>query len=125
MPVPDFPPALADAVEGPAAAPASWVDPDSPPAAATKTVNGEALTLAFSDEFEEAGRDLGPGRDPKWETVHMHYVPTGDDEIYLPDGVEVSSWTWGQGHEGLPATDQGRKGNGRREARRKREGTRR
>ena len=84
----DVPPAWADAVERPPA-PAGWVDADTPAGAATRTVNGEELTLVFSDEFNADGRDLGPGRDAKWEAVDLWYSATGDHEVYKPDGVRV------------------------------------
>ena len=88
-PSPDYPTSWADTVETPETL-SSWFDGDTASDALTKTVNGETLTLVFSDEFNEEGRDLGPGKDAKWEAVDLHYSATGDDEIYKPSGVTVS-----------------------------------
>ena len=84
--VPDFPAALEPAVE---TAPAvdTWVDPATPQAAHTKVVNGETLTLVFSDEFEEATRDFRSGMDARWEAMHYSGNTTS---CFRPDGVYVS-----------------------------------
>ena len=88
-PSPDYPTSWTDTVETPEPL-SGWVDSDTASDVQTRTLNGETLTLVFSDEFNEEGRDLGPGKDAKWEAVDLHYSATNDDEIYKPSGVTVS-----------------------------------
>ncbi|KAJ9113931.1 hypothetical protein QFC19_000126 [Naganishia cerealis] len=66
----------------------SLIDPDTPPDAYTrKGFDGSEYTLAFSDEFNVAGRTFFPGDDPYWEGVDLHYWPTGDFEWYDPSAI--------------------------------------
>jgi hypothetical protein len=59
------------------------VDARTPDAARTiKGVNGETLTLVFSDEFEEDGRTFYPGDDPYFTAPSLHYWSTGDSEVW-------------------------------------------
>ncbi len=39
----------------------------------TKVINGEVLTVVFSDEFNEDGRRFDSGRDSKWEASDLWY----------------------------------------------------
>ena len=83
IPVPDFPSALAPAAE--AAAEVDWVDADTPASARTKVINGEELTLVFSDEFEDETRSFGPGQDAKWEVSDVCPSDREDGGCYRPD----------------------------------------
>jgi hypothetical protein len=66
----------------------SLIDPDTPQDAyLRKGFDGSDYTLAFSDEFNQAGRTFFPGDDPYWEGVDFHYWPTGDFEWYDPSAI--------------------------------------
>ncbi|KAK4685409.1 beta-glucan synthesis-associated protein KRE6, partial [Tremellales sp. Uapishka_1] len=66
----------------------SLIDPDTPTSVYTRTgYDGEAYTLAFSDEFNKDGRTFYPGDDPFWTAVDLHYWPTGDFEWYDPSAI--------------------------------------
>jgi beta-glucanase (GH16 family) len=64
------------------------IDPDTPPAARSRTgFDGEEYSLVFSDEFNVEGRSFYPGDDPFWEAVDLWYGATGDVEWYDPAQV--------------------------------------
>ena len=86
--LPDVHPALAPAVEGPAR-PGRWVDPATPTDARRKRVNGEELVLVFSDEFANDLRDLGPGKDAKWEAVDLWYDGAEGPECCKPEAAAL------------------------------------
>eukprot|EP00992_Anisonema_acinus_P010736 TRINITY_DN6812_c0_g1_i1.p1 TRINITY_DN6812_c0_g1~~TRINITY_DN6812_c0_g1_i1.p1 ORF type:complete len:509 (-),score=86.23 TRINITY_DN6812_c0_g1_i1:26-1504(-) len=68
-----------------------WIDPDTPQSAMMqRTQTGQYWKLVFSDEFDQAGRTFGPGDDPVWEAVDLHYWQTGDMEKYIPSGATTS-----------------------------------
>ncbi|KAI5452688.1 hypothetical protein NCC49_000437 [Naganishia albida] len=68
----------------------SLIDPDTPQDAyLRKGFDGSDYTLAFSDEFNVAGRTFFPGDDPYWEGVDFHYWPTGDFEWYDPSAIST------------------------------------
>jgi hypothetical protein len=60
------------------------IDPDTPQSAMTrKDVNGKTQTLAFSDEFNDAGRTFYPGDDPYFVGMDFWYGVTMDLEVSL------------------------------------------
>lgn len=64
------------------------IDPDTPSSAKTRTGdNGKKMTLAFSDEFNDAGRTFYDGDDPYFQGMDFWYGVTGDLEWYDPDAV--------------------------------------
>ncbi|KAK4704516.1 beta-glucan synthesis-associated protein KRE6, partial [Phenoliferia sp. Uapishka_3] len=72
------------------------VDPDTPKTFLTKKgVNGEQMTLVFSDEFNVEGRTFYTGEDPFWEAVDLH-CPIAAITSGLPGYNNVLSYLPGQ-----------------------------
>ncbi|KIM32094.1 glycoside hydrolase family 16 protein [Serendipita vermifera MAFF 305830] len=67
------------------------IDKDTPQDAYMKSslVDGRAMQLVFSDEFEVEGRSFYPGDDPYWEAVDLYYWGTGDLEWYDPQQIQT------------------------------------
>ncbi|KAJ7600970.1 glycoside hydrolase family 16 protein [Mycena floridula] len=64
------------------------IDKDTPQSAYGRTgADGKKYNLVFSDEFNTDGRTFYPGDDPFFESVDLHYWPTGDLEWYDPSAV--------------------------------------
>ena len=51
----------------------------------TITIDGQTLSLAFSDEFDTDERQFGWGHDARWEAAD--YSVTGDAQCYQPEMV--------------------------------------
>ena len=66
----------------------SWIDSDTPSEALTKVIDGEMLTLEFSDEFADADRDFRVGMDAKWEALRYGSNRTS---CHRPEGVTVQN----------------------------------
>jgi hypothetical protein len=51
-----------------------WLDPDTPQALWTQQslVDGKALTLVMSDEFNVPGRTFNDGHDPRWTALNKN-----------------------------------------------------
>jgi len=51
-----------------------WVDPDTPAEMFMQQslVDGKALTLVMSDEFNVAGRTFNDGHDPRWTALNKN-----------------------------------------------------
>ena len=70
------------------------IDPSTPQSAMTrKAVDGSDLQLAFSDEFNTAGRTFYPGDDPFWTAPDLWYGSTQDLEWYDPDAATTLGGT--------------------------------
>ena len=68
----------------------SLIDPDTPSSAMTrKSINGNDLKLAFSDEFNKKNRTFYEGDDPYWYAPDIWYHATNDLEWYDPDAVNT------------------------------------
>jgi len=67
------------------------IDPDTPDSAKTKTsVDGVAMELVFSDEFNTDGRSFYSDEDPYWQAMDFHYWSTGDLEWYDPGSASTA-----------------------------------
>ena len=70
------------------------IDPDTPSSAKTRTgENGQGMTLAFSDEFNDPGRTFYDGDDPYWQGMDIWYGVTQDLEWYDPDAITTGGGT--------------------------------
>ncbi|KAL5498539.1 hypothetical protein ACEPAH_1893 [Sanghuangporus vaninii] len=69
------------------------IDKDTPIEAYTKAsyIDGTALELVFSDEFNVDGRSFYPGDDPYWEAVDLHYWGTNNLEWYDPEAITTKN----------------------------------
>ena len=70
------------------------IDPDTPASAKPRTgENGQGMTLAFSDEFNDPGRTFYDGDDPYWQGMDIWYGVTQDLEWYDPDAITTGDGT--------------------------------